>query len=56
MMAGLGVEREVYKIPFYMVLRTEHFSNGAQLWNKFGFDKANIGLETAVLGVGIRFR
>ena len=56
MMAGLGVEREVYKIPFYMVLRAEHFSNGAQLWNKFGFDKANIGLETAVLGVGIRFR
>jgi hypothetical protein len=56
MMAGLGVEREVYKIPFYMVLRAEHFSNGAQLWNKFGFTRSNIGLETAVLGVGVRFR
>ena len=56
LMAGLGIEREIYKIPFYMVLRAEHFSNGAQLWNKFGFTKSNIGLETAVLGVGVRFR
>jgi hypothetical protein len=56
MMAGLGIEREIYKIPCYAVLRAEHFSNGAQLWNKFGFDKANIGLETAVLGIGVRFR
>ncbi len=56
MMAGVGIEREIYKIPWYAVLRAEHFSNGAQLWNKFGFDKANIGLETAVLGIGVRFR
>ena len=56
MMAGVGIEREIYKIPCYAVLRAEHFSNGAQLWNQFGFDKANIGLETAVLGVGVRFR
>jgi hypothetical protein len=55
MMAGLGIEKEIYKIPFYVVLRAEHFSNGAQLWNKFGFTKSNIGVETAVLGVGVRF-
>jgi hypothetical protein len=55
MMAGLGIEREIYKIPFYVVLRAEHFSNGAQLWSKFGFTKSNIGVETAVLGVGVRF-
>jgi len=56
MMAGVGIEREIYQIPCYAVLRAEHFSNGAQLWSKFGFDKANIGLETAVLGIGVRFR
>ena len=56
LMAGVGIEREIYQTPCYAVLRAEHFSNGAQLWNKFGFDKANIGLETAVLGVGVRFR
>jgi hypothetical protein len=55
-MAGVGIERVIYKIPCYAVLRAEHFSNGAQLWDKFGFDKANIGLETAVLGVGVQFR
>jgi hypothetical protein len=56
MMAGLGIEREIHQIPFYFVLRAEHFSNGAQLWSKFGFNKANIGVETFALGVGIRFR
>ena len=56
MMAGVGIEREIYQIPCYAVLRAEHFSNGAQLWSKFGFDKSNIGLETAVLGIGVRFR
>jgi hypothetical protein len=55
-MAGVGIEREIYKIPCYAVLRAEHFSNGAQLWSKFGFDKSNIGLETAVVGIGVRFR
>jgi len=55
LIAGLGIEREIYKIPFYVVLRGEHFSNGATLWSKFGFTKSNIGLETVVLGMGVRF-
>ena len=56
MMAGLGIEREICKIPFYVVFRAEHYSNGAQLWNKFGFRKGNIGVETLAVGLGVRFR
>ncbi len=56
LIAGVGLEREIYKIPGYVYLRAEHFSNGAQLWNHFGFDRANIGLESLVLGIGVRFR
>jgi hypothetical protein len=55
LIAGVGIEREIYKIPMYIVLRAEHFSNGANLWGEFGFTKANIGVESAVLGVGVRF-
>jgi hypothetical protein len=55
LIAGLGIEREIYKIPMYIVLRAEHFSNGANLWGEFGFTKSNIGVESAVLGVGVRF-
>ena len=53
LIAGLGIEQEIYKIPFFAVLRAEHNSNAG---NFFNLKETNIGLETAELGVGVSFR
>ncbi len=52
--AGAGVEKEIAGVPFHVALRAEHFSNFAALWKRFGFNKANIGVESLALSVGFR--
>jgi hypothetical protein len=54
LLAGIGVEKQIGNIPIHVALRAEHFSNFGGLWKQFGFTKANIGVESAVLSVGMR--
>jgi hypothetical protein len=54
LVASVGIEKEIGRIPFYVVLRAEHFSNFGELWKQFGFSKANIGVESVALGIGVR--
>lgn len=52
LIAGFGIKQEIHKIPFFAFLRAEHNSNAG---NFFNLKETNIGVETAVLGVGVSF-
>jgi hypothetical protein len=52
---GLGLDWKLYNCPFYVFLRSEHFSNGGKLWKEGVTNSRVIGPETLAFGIGIRY-
>jgi hypothetical protein len=51
---GLGLDWKLCNCPFYVFLRSEHFSNGGKLWGQGIADSRVIGPETLAFGIGMR--